>query len=281
MTTSTTPGLVPADPRERDDVERLAELSAKATPRFVIFSSYGNDSCALIQWAHEWDLKGVAVVYSDTGWATADWAARVERMETWARGLGFDTYRTSSIGFADLAREKKGFPTQQYQWCSYRLKIEPGVRWLAENDPEQRSVCLVGVRRAEAKNVSDDRASFPGYLAKSGNHGDRCMIAPFADFDEEARNALLRRAGIEVLLHRSRECRCVNSNRADLMRFDEADAATIEALEAEVGKTMFRPHRHMGAKGIREVVRWANSPRGKFEPADEPAPICDSLWCEQ
>lgn len=45
--------------------------------RFVIFSSYGNDSCALIQWAHEWQLEGVAVVYSDTGWATVGWEARI------------------------------------------------------------------------------------------------------------------------------------------------------------------------------------------------------------
>lgn len=27
--------------------------------RFVIFASYGNDSVALIQWAHEWKLEGV------------------------------------------------------------------------------------------------------------------------------------------------------------------------------------------------------------------------------
>ncbi|SFJ68587.1 phosphoadenosine phosphosulfate reductase [Methylobacterium brachiatum] len=250
-------------------------------PRFVIFSSYGNDSCALIQWAHEWRLEGVAVVYSETGWATADWAERVLWMEIWAESLGFATYRTASIGFPDLAREKKGFPTQQFQWCSFRLKIEPGMRWLKEHDPERRAVCLVGVRRAEAKNATDDRASFPGFLAKSGNHGDRCMIAPFATFDEDARNAFLRRAGIEVLPHRSRECRCINSNRADLKLFGEQDIVAIEQLEAEVGKTMYRPHRHMGASGIREVIRWANSLRGKYEPPDEPAPVCDSMWCEQ
>ncbi len=39
--------------------------------RFVIFASYGNDSVALIQWAREWKLEDVAVVYSDTGWASA------------------------------------------------------------------------------------------------------------------------------------------------------------------------------------------------------------------
>ena len=95
---------------------------------YVIFSSYGNDSCALIQWAHEAELQRVAVVYTDTKWAGAGWPERVDRMECWARSYGFMTFRTSSIGFRQLARDKKGFPTQRFQWCSYILKIEPGMR---------------------------------------------------------------------------------------------------------------------------------------------------------
>ena len=38
----------------------------------LIFASYGNDSIALIQWAHERSLPDVHVAYTDTGWA-ADW----------------------------------------------------------------------------------------------------------------------------------------------------------------------------------------------------------------
>ena len=45
----------------------------------VIFASYGNDSIALIQWAHERDLTDVAVAYSDTGWG-APWIS-VHTME--------------------------------------------------------------------------------------------------------------------------------------------------------------------------------------------------------
>ncbi|WCS28168.1 phosphoadenosine phosphosulfate reductase [Methylobacterium sp. NMS14P] len=255
--------------------------TASTAIRFVIFSSYGNDSCALIQWAHEWGLEGVAVVYSDTGWATAAWAERVEKMEAWAQSLGFATYRTSSIGFANLAREKKGFPTQRFQWCSWRLKIEPGMRWLAEHDPEKRAICIVGVRHEEAKNPNDGRAQWPGFSPKSGNHGNRAVLAPFVEMKEEGRNALLARAGIEVLPHRSRECRCINANKADLRLFDQADIEAIAALEAEVGKTMYRPHRSMGAKGIHEIIKWAHSPRGQYEPPEEPAAVCDSMWCEQ
>lgn len=239
--------------------------------RFVIFSSYGNDSCGLIQWAHENELEGVCVVYSNTGWAQRQWRERVEQMEEWVQSLGFMTARTSSIGFADLVREKKAFPVQQFQWCSYALKIEPGMRWLEENDPEKTAVCLVGVRQEE----SQERADFPPWLAKSANHGGRFMLAPFAHLTAEERNEYLKRAGIEPLPHRSMECRCINSNKEDLKRFTEEDIAEIEALETEMGftskgkpRTMFRPKRCMGAVGIREVVKWAHSERGKYRPPE-------------
>jgi hypothetical protein len=234
--------------------------------RFVIFSSYGNDSCALIQWAHENDLKGVAVVYTDTKWSADGWSKRVLQMELWCRRLGFMTFRMTSIGFKELARQKKGFPTQRYQWCSYVLKILPGQTWLAENDPHCNAICLVGVRREE----SQERANFPEYLINSANHGGRVMVAPFATWTEEERNGLLRRARIEPLPHRSRECKCINSNRVDLKRFTLADVAEIAAIESEIGKPMYRPQRHMGARGVAEVIKWAHSDRGKYVPPSVP-----------
>jgi hypothetical protein len=234
------------------------------TYRFVIFVSYGNDSIALLQWAHETELTDVAVVYTDTGWAADGWAERVEKGEALASSYGFVTHRTTSKGFKQLARDKKGFPTQRYQWCSEVLKIAPGREWLEKFDPDKMAVAIVGVRREE----SQDRADFPEWSAKSGNHGDRVMIAPFASLKEAERNEYILRAGFEVLPHRSRECRCINSNRKDLKRFTANDIAEVKAIEAEIGKTMYRPHRHMGAKGIDEVVRWANSERGKFVPAE-------------
>lgn len=256
--------------------------------RFVIFVSYGNDSVALLQWAHDNELEGVAVVFTDTGWAAEGWMERVERCEAWVRSLGFTPYRTSSIGFRQLARDKKGFPTQRYQWCSFILKIEPGQRWLAQHDPEARAVCLIGVRREE----SEDRADFPEWLPRSANHGGRVTIAPFATWTAEQRDELIRRAGFEVLPHRSRECKCINSKRADMRRFTDADWQEIADAEAEIGKTMFRPHRHMGAKGAAEVRKWANSKHGQYRapnPADAIPPDdlpdedmtgCKPGWCE-
>ncbi|MGQ5718829.1 phosphoadenosine phosphosulfate reductase domain-containing protein [Pseudochrobactrum asaccharolyticum] len=246
-----------------DTISKTKNETLKTTGapiKFVIFSSYGNDSIALIKWASEQQLDGVAVVFTDTQWMSDGWPERVEKAEAWVRSLGFTPYRTTSIGFRQLARDKKGFPTQRYQWCSYVLKIQPGMRWLAEHDPEARAVCLVGVRREE----SQDRKNFPAYLVKSENHGGRTMIAPFADLTEAERNLLIEKADWQVLPHRSRECRCINSNRNDMKNFTESDWQEIAAIEAEVGKNMFRPQRHMGATGALEVKKWALSPRGKY-----------------
>ena len=269
-------------------------------PKFVIFSSYGNDSVALIQWAHEQGLKDVVVVFSDTGWAAKWWADRVVQLAYWVHTLGFWTDRTTSIGFKELARQKRGFPTQKFQWCSYILKIEPGERWLAENDPDCRAVCLVGVRREEGI----DRSDFPRFNLNSNSHGGRVMVAPMADWTAETRDTFIERAGVKALPHRSMECfPCVNSNKGDLQllaedpdRIDEVEDLEIEmGFGKELSKngkprgTFFRPTRHMGATGIREVVRWAQSPRGKFVPAsgivmqpdelDEQEAGCEAGWC--
>jgi len=265
--------------------------------RFVIFTSYGNDSCALIQWCHEQQLTDIACVYSDTGWAAGWWMQRVERMERWVAGLGFTHHRTESIGFVGLARQKKAFPSNRYQWCSGILKIEPGERWLEQNDPDKRAVCLVGVRREE----SEDRSEFPRFLASSPSHGGRVMLAPCADWTEETRNVFLERANIVPLKHRSMECSpCINASRGDLIvaAQDEERIAEIEALEIELGlggeltangKTkgaMFRPSNKMGATGIREVVEWAKSGRGGYGSGQmrlfDPDPGqagCSSGWC--
>lgn len=263
-------------------------VSSNQPIRFVIFVSYGNDSVALIQWAHEQGLEGVAVVFTDTGWAADGWMDRVELSEDWVRRLGFTPYRTSSIGFRQLAREKKGFPTQRYQWCSFILKIEPGQRWLEQYDPDARAVCLIGVRQEE----SADRADFPEWLPRSENHGGRVCIAPFATWTTVQRDELIRRAGFEVLPHRSRECKCINSNKRDMRAFTERDWRDIQEIENEIGKPLYRPHRHMGAKGANEMRKWANSAHGKYRPPDPADAIppddlpdedisgCKPGWCE-
>jgi 3'-phosphoadenosine 5'-phosphosulfate sulfotransferase (PAPS reductase)/FAD synthetase len=250
------------------------------TTDHVIFASYGNDSIALIQWMANNGYTSCYVAYSDTGWASPDWAERVDAGERLARSLGMIPVRISSMGFVPLARLKKAFPRNGMQFCTTELKIRPATAWLDTVDPDVELTCVVGVRREESRS----RQRWPEYTPDSDKHGGRDLWAPMVRVLEKERDALVRQAGFEVLPHRSMECYpCVNANRADLRMLSDERVAEIAEIEKSMGftskgkpRTMFRPYRHGGAVGIEEVKRWADSDRGQYEP---PAGGCDSGMC--
>lgn len=92
---------------------------------------------------------------------------------------------------------------------------------------------------------------------------------PLYAHDETARDALLARAGLAPLPHRSLECNpCVNANRADILRLTPPEVARVSALEVEVGKPMFRPKR-FSALGIHGVVMWARHGKGHVADVDD------------
>lgn len=233
----------------------------------VISSSYGNDSIATIQWSYEQGIEGAFVPFIDTGWAGDGWMDRVAKAEDWVRSLDFTPVRiTPTVQFEELILTKKGFPNQRYQWCSGLLKGLPFLEWIDEVDPECRATIYIGKRREE----SQERADTPEFIEASEYHGGRRIRHPLYLHTEAARDALVRRAGFEVLPHRSKECDpCVNSNRGDLRNLAKSDAAKTARLEVATGKTMFRPKRHGGAKGIEQVIRWAHSSPGKYNEKQE------------
>lgn len=252
---------------------------------FVISTSYGNDSCALIQWAYEHGLDlvdDVKVTFIDTGWHGIGWPERVTEMETWVKSLGFEPVRiVPFVQFGELMEMKSGFPNQQYQWCSAMLKGVPFLEWIDKADPEGKALVLIGKRREE----SSERADTPEYLPDSEYHGGRTLWHPLYLHDEAARDELLARAGIEPLPHRSQECApCVNANRADLLLLTEREIVRVEELERDVGQTMFRPARYKskmypnGCHGIRQVIQWAH--KAPLE-VDEPQGFstCSSGYC--
>lgn len=254
-------------------------------PFHVISASYGNDSIALIQWAFEHELRNVYVVFNDTGWAAKWWGERVTEAEKWVDSLGFVASRTKSMGLEALVKEKKGWPRQGIQFCTTHLKILPNERWLDHMDPFGVATCLTGVRREESLN----RRNFAEHVSVSPGHGGRHAWAPLAAMVEAERDELLARAGFAPLPHRSMECfPCINSNRTDLrvLAKDRPRITQIKRIEGEMGhtkdgkpRTMFRPYRYMGATGIEEIVRWAESAPGEFDLADGTGSGCDSGFC--
>lgn len=244
----------------------------------VISSSYGNDSVAMIQWAHSHGLRGVHVVFVDTGWSAPGWLDRVARLEAWVASIGFvPVHIKPAVQFEELMRAKKGFPSQRYQWCSGTLKGLPFLTWIDEADIACQSIVMIGKRREE----SQERADTPEFVDDSDYHGGRKVWHPLYLHTEAERDALIRRAGFDVLPHRSKECSpCVNANRNDIRHLSEAEIVRVENLESDTGKTMFRPKRHGGAKGIRRVVAWAYAERGKYDDRQDTLfNSCSSGYC--
>lgn len=273
------------------DMLHVADGGTLGLGSVVVGTSWGNDSVALVQWCFESGLTNVTCLYNDTGWSWPGhgnheaWADRVDRMEAWARSLGFNTARTSSLGMEALVKSPRGsgWPRQGMQFCTWELKIAPTLVWLAENDPLGVALCMNGKRRAE----SVQRSQTVEWIEDSLAHGGRTLRQPLFDHDYAARDGLIRRAGHDVLPHKSRECVCVNSAAADLRQWPEVVVANVERIETDLGgkKTMFRPAKKMGATGIREVIRWANAGRGKYRPLDDgtgpagPTTGCDGGYC--
>lgn len=248
-------------------------------PAFVISSSYGNDSMALIQWMYRVGIRDAEVVFIDTGWGSPEWGHRVALGEFFARAVcGYTVTRLKpDKQFKDLITFKKGFPGQKYQWCSLHLKVVPFLEYMDHIDPNSNSTIVIGKRRVE----SQSRADTPEVIPCSEIHGDRRVWHPLYRHTDEQRDALLAECYMEPLPHRSMECSpCVNANRADMKLVEESRIQEIVTLEAKVNNTMFRPYRHMGATGIREVMRWAHSKRGKYAPSDdEETTFCTTGYC--
>lgn len=239
----------------------------------VISSSYGNDSIAVIQWAHECALPDVTVAYCDTGWGAPWWGNRVIDGERLAKSYGFQTVRCKSMGMAELVKMKKGWPGNGQQFCTAHLKGVPFLQWIDEADTECKAVVLIGKRRAE----SEKRKDTPEFIESSEYHGGRKIWHPLYLHSHEQRNELLARAGFDVLPHRSLECNpCVNANRNDFLRLTPGEIERVNELEVEIAKPMFRPKR-VGALGIYGVIAWAKDGRKRGD-IDEEESECASLF---
>ena len=233
---------------------------------YVISASYGNDSMAMVQWAHEHGLHGVTVAYCDTGWAAPGWELRVAEGEALSKRIGFETVQIQSMGMQKLVHMKMGFPTHGMQFCTAWLKGIPFLQWIDKADPECKAVVMVGKRRDE----SPARRDTPEYVESSEYHGGRRLWHPLYLHSEGERDALLVRAGIEKLPHRSDECSpCVNANRDDLRRLSFRQKCKTAALEAHTGQPMFRAEKHGGAVGIDQVIEWAKYSPGQYKPGIE------------
>ncbi|WP_100913523.1 phosphoadenosine phosphosulfate reductase family protein [Pseudoalteromonas spongiae] len=237
--------------------------------KYLLTSSFGNDSVALIQLALNKGLD-FEVVYNDTGWARKDWPKRVALFSSWLMEKGITLHITKSIGMAELVKKKKGWPmpASKMQFCTQELKEKPTEELLNKIDPDCELIIVTGRRREESQN----RADLPLWQHESPKHGGRDVWNPLINHDEKQRDELIKQTGFEVLPHSSMECYpCVCANKDDLAQLLETPDRIdeIERLEIEMGFTrnqkprvMFRPYRVGNGVGIRQAVLWGAGARG-------------------
>lgn len=248
----------------------------------VIFSSYGNDSIALIQHCADINVRDVVVVFSDTGWAADYWLERVAEAEHWVDSLGFKHDRTSCEGMAGLLERKKAWPRGgggKFQFCTEALKKVPGREWLDNNDPDKIATCITAIRRCESTN----RLTAPEWVTCSEAHGGRELWQPLVRHTDAQRNKLILKSPFAVLPYKSKECwPCVNAGKRELKHLEPERINLIAAMEADMGvnskgneRVMFSPARHGGAVGIRAVVDDAQHDTSDLMPVR----ICSTGWC--
>lgn len=248
----------------------------------IIFASYGNDSVALIQWAHDSRLTDVHVAYSDTGWAAEWWQSRVDQAEAWVSSIGFTPHRIHSEGMAALVMRKKAWPRGgggKYQFCTEALKKAPARAWMDQLDPEMAATCMTGVRREESEN----RRDAPEHVTSSEAHGGRELWQPLVRHTEAMRDALVSKTRMQLLPFRSKECYpCVNARKGELRTLDGEARDRVRRIEASAGingngnaRVLFSPQRHGGAVGIDAVIEDAkHGVDDLFTSA-----TCEGGWC--
>jgi len=225
---------------------------------YILRSNYSNNAIALIQWAHEQQLKDVTVVYVDTGWAAAGWLDHVSLCESFVQRLGFNIKRINpATPFADVMEMKGGFPTRQRQWCALHLKGIPFLKWVDDVDPESKATVLLPKSMVETNFID-----IPEYIDSCEFNGERRVWHPLFKLDQTQRDTLLAHAGIAPLSHLSQECSpCINSTVMALRQLTARDIEKTAELEEELETTLFLPQDCGDASGIYAVVEWANTAR--------------------
>lgn len=250
---------------------------------YVIKFSGGNDSIALVQWCVDKGLRNMVAVYNNTGWASEYWPERIYKLNEWLKSKYIEFVELESEGMFNLAMRKKSWPGLGSKFCTTYLKIVPYQKWVEEVDPDKDAVCLVGIRREESQR----RSNWPEWIEESETDGGRSLWSPLVNFSSQERDELIYRAGWSPLPHRSQECYpCVFANKDDIKLLTSDRVDEIEDMESAMGftkngkpRTFFRPKKRGGAVGIRKVVDWANSDRGKYDPDQNLLFGCDSGFC--
>lgn len=216
----------------------------------IIFGNYGDNTLALIQWAHENSLSGIVVVHVETEWTNDAWAMRIKNCQSLVSRYNYSAHCLfPTLSFRDLIKDRQDFPNEKFQWCTTFLKTLPLLSWLEEVDPRGEATILLGSRRADSRA----RLKLQETINESEYYGDRALWFPLYNHTDQMRNALIARSGLPLLNHRSMECDpCIHNLPQDFMQMKTDSIKRLEVLEQEITLTMFK-------KPISEMVLLSES----------------------
>lgn len=239
----------------------------------IIFGNLGNETIALMEWAHQQQLPEVTVVFVKTGWMADQWQQRIDAARALAQRYQFQFHAINSKpDFATLMQERGAFPDTKFQWCAGFLKGLPLMAWLDQHDVQAEAVILLGLHR----NLRAQK-QLPEYTLESEYFGGRTVWHPVYQHTIAQLQALVHAADMAWLPHRALECDpCVNSTCADFQRLSTEDIAKTQALEQELGRAMFSGA--AGDNGIEHIVQWAQRQPSAAATADQFDMGCGSQY---
>ena len=217
---------------------------------YIIVTNFGDDSVALIEWAHNKKLDDVVILSVETGWEDKNWNNRIVKAKKWINDLNFHhNHLHPKAMFNDNIIARKKFPSKKFHWCPSFVKGIVLLDWLDENDPNGSSTIMLPHRNSMTKSQIIEE-----YIEEHEHYDDRRVWFPLFNISEEKRNQLLSNTPFPPLNHRSLECQpCIYSSHDDLKNMSYDDALKAKKLEDKIKSSMFNPHDYEGANNVLEI----------------------------
>lgn len=117
--------------------------------KVLVQFSGGKDSQASLIWAvKKYGSKNVVAVFCETHW---EHELTYKHIDYVVRDLGVQLVKLDSVGFLQLARQKKRFPSVMARFCTDHLKIRPFIDFLLDN-VSTNVIIVQGIRAQESQS---------------------------------------------------------------------------------------------------------------------------------
>tara|TARA_B110000879_G_C11149150_1_gene503779 strand:- start:1138 stop:1833 length:696 start_codon:yes stop_codon:yes gene_type:complete len=202
----------------------------------VLIANYGNASLAMIQWAIETKLDKVVVLSVDTGWQSSHWQTHLTHVFNFLenKGIAFQ-HLNSQKTFEECVIDRGSFPSKKFQWCASFLKGLPLNDALDVLDIHCKATLHLAKMRVTSRA---NQSLLSGEISE--HYQDRALNYPLLADSFEERDALIKRAGFDVMAHNSQECMpCIHADKSDWQRMSAIDVERLTSLQTNINQKMF------------------------------------------